>query len=80
MKYIKLFEDYSGSAKIIAAILLNSVYGFGTDEAALVDAVNQIKSREELKAVDSELLIVSKARYNSVKDLVDKELGVFDST
>lgn len=80
MKYIKLFEDYSGSAKIIAAILLNSVYGFGTDEVALVDAVDQIKSREELKAVDSELLIVSKAKYNSVKDLVDKELGVFDST
>jgi hypothetical protein len=79
MKYIKLFENYLVDPKIIAVSLMTAVYGLGTDEDSIVKAVDHITDREVLKKVDSELTVLSKSKYGSVKDLVDKELGLFDS-
>jgi len=78
MKYIKLFEHYSGLSESIAADLIDAVSGFGTDEEALVTAIASITTPAELAQVDAELAIAKDSKYKSVKDTVEQELGVFD--
>jgi hypothetical protein len=78
LKYIKLFEHYSGLSESIAADLIDAVSGFGTDEEALVTAIASITTPAELAQVDAELAIAKDSKYKSVKDTVEQELGVFD--
>ena len=79
MKYIRLFEHYTGLSEAIATDLIDAVSGFGTDEEALVKAIASITTSAELAQVDAELAMAKDSKYKSVKDIVERELGVFDT-
>lgn len=73
MKYLieyRLFES--------AEAILKATAGFGTDEEALVKAIIEIQSADELAKIDAELAANGSAEYKSVKAAVDGELGIFD--
>lgn len=78
MKYLKLFENFRPEPGSIAVELLASVSGLGTDEPALVKAVERLKTPAELQALDRDLAAIPDSGYKSLKALIADELGAFD--
>lgn len=79
MKYIKLFEDYSGQKNPISVDITTATSGFGTDEDLLLKSILRIADQLDLRAVNAALANNPDSEYKSVKAVVDGELGIFDS-
>jgi len=73
LKYLLDYRLFESASDIIAAAA-----GNGTDEEALVKAVEDIKTLADLSKIDAELKSNPDSEYKSVKELVAGELGIFD--
>lgn len=82
MKYLKLFEEIVGSfsPSQVADQIEKAVSGLGTDETLLLSAIQLIELKDQFDAVNAELSRNPKYTYKSLEEVIDGELGWFDSS
>jgi lysozyme len=83
MKYLKVFESWineSANPTQIADAIQAAVGGAGTNEAALLSAIKQLRSADDIVKVNQVFKSNSKYSYKTLGQAIENELGAFDHT
>ena len=83
MKYLKVFESWineSANPTQIADAIQAAVGGAGTNETALLSAIKQLRSADDIVKVNQVFKSNSKYSYKTLGQAIENELGAFDNT